>query len=73
MQVALRRLMRGRTSFIIAQRMSTVRQADAVLLVDGGRLVAHGTHDELLRTSPLYGEIVDSQLDVTAESGEVAA
>ena len=73
MQMALRGLMRGRTSFIIAQRMSTVRQADTVLLVDGGLLVAHGTHDELLRTSPLYGEIVDSQLDVTAAPTEVAA
>jgi ATP-binding cassette subfamily B protein len=73
MQVALRGLMRGRTSFIIAQRMSTVRQADTVLLVDGGLLVAHGTHDELLRTSPLYGEIVDSQLDATAPPAEVAA
>jgi ATP-binding cassette subfamily B protein len=53
--------------------MSTVRQADTVLLVDGGLLVAHGTHDELLRTSPLYGEIVDSQLDVSAAPGEAAA
>ena len=53
--------------------MSTVRKADVILLLDGGRLVAQGTHEELLRTSPLYGEIVDSQLDVTSTPGEVAA
>jgi ATP-binding cassette subfamily B protein len=54
--------MRGRTSFVIAQRISTVRDADQILVLDRGRLVARGTHDDLLRESPLYGEIVDSQL-----------
>lgn len=55
-------LMEGRTSFVIAQRVSTVRRADLILVLDGGRLVGQGTHDEVLATSPLYGEIVDSQL-----------
>jgi ATP-binding cassette, subfamily B, multidrug efflux pump len=60
-QQALDRLMRGRTSFVIAQRISTVRSADLILLLDKGRIVAQGTHDDLLRESALYGEIIDSQ------------
>lgn len=61
LQQALDALMRGRTAFIIAQRISTVRNADLILLIDQGRIVARGTHDELLRDSALYGEILDSQ------------
>ena len=56
-QIALERLMVGRTSFIIAQRLSTVRMADKVLVLQGGRIAAAGTHEELLRTSGLYAEI----------------
>ncbi len=56
-QLALERLMVGRTSFIIAQRLSTVRMADKVLVLQGGRIAAAGTHEELLRTSGLYAEI----------------
>ncbi len=56
-QLALERLMVGRTSFIIAQRLSTVRMADKVLVLQGGRIAAAGTHDELLRSSGLYAEI----------------
>jgi len=61
LQQALDLLMRGRTSFVIAQRISTVRDADLILLIDDGKIVARGTHDELLRDSALYGEILDSQ------------
>ena len=61
LQQALDALMRGRTAFVIAQRISTVRDADLILLIDEGRIVARGTHDELLRDSALYGEILDSQ------------
>ena len=61
-QRALERLMRGRTSFIIAQRLSTVRMADLILLLDRGRVAAQGTHEELLRTSGLYAEIYHRQL-----------
>jgi ATP-binding cassette, subfamily B, multidrug efflux pump len=62
LQEALRALMQGRTSFVIAQRISTVRLADRILVLDQGRVVGQGTHDEVLCTVPLYGEIVDSQL-----------
>ena len=63
-QQALDTLMRDRshTAFVIAQRISTVRDADLILVLDGGRIAARGTHDELLRESPLYNEILGSQL-----------
>jgi ATP-binding cassette subfamily B protein len=60
-QVALARLMTGRTSFVIAQRLSTIRMADQILVLDGGRITARGTHDELLRTSELYVAIYQRQ------------
>ncbi len=60
-QQALSALMRGRTSFVIAQRISTVRNADVILLLDEGCVAAFGTHDDLLRESALYGDIIDSQ------------
>lgn len=63
-QSALDDLMRRRTctSFVVAQRISTVRTADRILLIDKGRLVAQGSHAELMRTSPLYGAILESQV-----------
>ena len=63
-QEALDRMMREghRTVFVIAQRTSTVRDADLILVLDGGKIAASGTHEELLRESELYNEILDSQL-----------
>lgn len=63
-QAALDQLMRRKTctSFVIAQRISTVKDADRILLMDQGRLVAQGSHEELMQTSPLYGVILESQV-----------
>ncbi len=63
-QQALDKLMQHRTSFVIAQRISTVRSADVILILDKGKIVGQGTHDELLRDNPIYGEIIDSQFGV---------
>jgi ATP-binding cassette subfamily B protein len=61
-QKALERLMEGRTSFVIAHRLSTVRKADLILVLKKGRIVAEGTHESLLETSRLYLEIYNRQL-----------
>jgi len=61
-QAALDELMKGRTSFVIAQRISTVIQADQILVLDKGQVVARGVHSELLEESPIYAEIYNSQL-----------
>jgi ATP-binding cassette subfamily B protein len=61
-QQALDELMVGRTSFVIAQRISTVLNADQILVLDQGKIGASGTHEELLETSELYAEIYHSQL-----------
>ncbi|MCB0110233.1 MAG: ABC transporter ATP-binding protein, partial [Caldilineaceae bacterium] len=61
-QQALDKLMVGRTSFVIAQRISTVRNADLVLVLDKGKIGGLGTHETLMMDSPLYAEIVQSQL-----------
>lgn len=61
-QQALDRLMKGRTSFVIAQRISTVLNADQILVLEKGQIAARGTHEELLESSELYAEIYTSQL-----------
>ena len=61
-QQALERLRGGRTTFVIAQRISTVLNADQILVLDKGRVVTRGQHEELLRDSPIYAEIYYSQL-----------
>jgi ATP-binding cassette subfamily B protein len=61
-QQALDRLMEGRTTFVIAHRLATVRRADLIVVMDGGRIVQTGRHEELLRQGGLYKEIHDLQL-----------
>ena len=61
-QKALDHLMQGRTSFVIAQRISTVRNADLILVLDRGRIAAQGKHEDLMEESAIYAEIYASQL-----------
>ncbi len=61
-QDALAKIMKDRTSFVVAQRISTVLAADKILVLDEGRLVAEGTHSELMASSQVYREIYESQL-----------
>ena len=61
-QAALEHIMQARTSFVIAQRISTVLNADKILVLDDGQIAAEGTHRELLVSSPIYREIYESQL-----------
>jgi ABC-type multidrug transport system fused ATPase/permease subunit len=61
-QQALDRLMQGRTTFVIAQRLSTVRRADLILVMQDGRILEQGAHRELLEQGGLYRQIYELQL-----------
>jgi ABC-type multidrug transport system fused ATPase/permease subunit len=61
-KAALREAMRGRTTFVIAHRLSTISLADDIVVLEQGRVVARGTHEELLERSPLYAEIAGKGL-----------
>ncbi|MFW6135858.1 MAG: ABC transporter ATP-binding protein, partial [Chloroflexota bacterium] len=61
-QEALQELMEGRTTFVIAQRLLTLKDADKILVLNHGRIVQRGTHEELLAVGGLYKEVYDSQL-----------
>ncbi|MBI5352671.1 MAG: ABC transporter ATP-binding protein [Chloroflexi bacterium] len=60
-QDALKRVMAGRTSIVIAHRLSTILAADLILVMDRGRIVERGTHDELLATGGLYSQLYETQ------------
>lgn len=70
-QGALSHLMKGRTSFVIAHRLSTVMRADLILVLEKGRIAARGTHAELLKTSDLYAEIYQRQLSRESSPEEI--
>jgi ATP-binding cassette subfamily B protein len=61
-QAALETLMKGRTSFVIAQRISTVMNADKILVLEKGEIVAQGKHAQLMEEEPIYAEIYNSQI-----------
>jgi ATP-binding cassette subfamily B protein len=60
-QRALKTALTGRTSLVIAHRLSTVREADQILVIDAGRVTERGTHDELLAAGGLYAELYQTQ------------
>jgi ATP-binding cassette subfamily B multidrug efflux pump len=57
------------TLLIVTQRVSSIKDADQILVIDEGRIAGRGTHPELMRTSDLYREIVTSQLGATSQPG----
>ena len=67
-QQALRELMKGRTTFVIAQRLQTVKDAQQIFVLDKGKIVEQGTHVELLKDSKIYREIYELQLKAQEEA-----
>ena len=60
-QKAMDKLMQGKTSFVIARRLSTIRDADLILVVCDGNIIEQGKHDELLKKNGFYAELYNSQ------------
>jgi len=72
-QLALERLIHGRTVLAIAHRLSTIQRADLILVVQNGRIVERGTHQELLRHSGLYEELYYAQFAPDVDESEAKA
>ena len=62
-QAAFARMMQGRTSFIVAHRLSTIREADVILVMRDGHIVEQGSHDELLAKGGFYAKLYNSQFE----------
>ena len=60
-QQAMRQLMRDKTCFVVAHRLSTIRNADLILVVKDGNVIERGTHQELMRLKGFYRELYDAQ------------
>ena len=73
LQAALDNLMRGRTTLVIAHRLATIRRADRILVLDGGRIVEQGSHAQLLAQDGLYRELFDAQFGVTTTGVSASA
>jgi len=69
-QASMTTLLAGRTTFIIAHRLSTVRRADLILLLEDGRITEHGTHDELMAARGVYRGMVLRQMASMAQGDE---
>jgi ATP-binding cassette, subfamily B, bacterial len=72
-QVALERVMEGRTTLVIAHRLATVLKADRILVMDQGRIVEEGTHQSLVRKGGVYARLAKLQFDAGVEAGRQAA
>ncbi len=71
-QGALERLLAGRTSFVVAHRLSTIRNADQVLVIVGGRIVERGSHDSLMAQQGVYADLVSRQMGALAAMNDAA-
>ena len=63
-QKAFAKMMEGRTSFIVAHRLSTIKEADCILVMNQGRIIEQGTHEELLQKNGFYANLYNSQFAI---------
>jgi ATP-binding cassette subfamily B protein/subfamily B ATP-binding cassette protein MsbA len=69
-QASMATLLAGRTTFVIAHRLSTIHRADLILLMEDGRIIEQGTHDELMRAGGTYADMVRRQMEAHARNGD---
>jgi len=69
-QAAMAGLLADRTTFVIAHRLSTIHRADSILLMEEGRVIERGTHDDLMRARGVYYEMVKRQMEAHARDGD---